>query len=269
MSTPKFELNMGKMNDPAFRASMASQVNNMVKLATDKIMCDDACQFERKSAELKKRMDRAGEIKKDIPNIFNNREKEYYVFTKGMPFYQDMMQQRYEATGKEILAKMLKTHKDAMKELNDELQTYANGTLYEQNIRDLWKKYEREEKAYKLATLNMKNNINISNRQTSYGNAETQKRKKTRNTVMFIYYFIVFIFLVYLIAKKRYNEIKLWGVFVFLLVFPIIKSVMLKKGTSLKDRIKSYFNDVFLDDDNCSDCDENNMHNASIPKKMY
>lgn len=267
MSAPKFDFNMGKMKDPAFRASMISQVNGMVKLATDRLMCDESCQFEKKSAELKRKMDRASEVKKDIPTIYNKREKDYYVFTKGSPYYQNMMEERYEARGKEILTKMLRNHKDEMKELRDELQSYASGTLYEQNIRDLWKKYAREEKAYKLTTLKMKNNISISDRQSSYEDAETQKKKKTRNILFFIYYFIVFIFLVYLIAKRRFKEMKLWGVFIFLLFFPIIKSFMLKKGTSLHDKVKAYFNNVYLeDDDDCSDCDENNMHDPSIPQ---
>jgi hypothetical protein len=268
MSAPKFDLNMGKMKDPAFRASMIAQVNGMVKMATDKLMCDDACQFERKSAELKKKMDRAREVKKDIPDIYSEREKDYYVFTKGLPYYQEMMEQRYEATGKEILKKMLKDHKDQMEDLRDELQNYASGTLYEQNIRDLWKKYEREEKMYQLATLKMKNNISISDRQSSYEDVETAKMKGYRKTVFIIYYFIAFIILVYLIAKKRYTEIKIWIVFLFILIFPFIKTFMLKQGMSLQDRIKAYINNVYLDnDDDCSDCDPNNMNNPTIPMK--
>ena len=77
---------------------------------------------------------------------------------------------------------------------------------------------------------------------------------------MFIYYFIAFVFLVYLIAKKRYTEIKLWVVFVFLLIYPILKTYALKKGTSIKDKVKAYFNNVYLDEeDDCGDdCDDHN-----------
>ena len=268
MSAPKFDLSMGKMKDPAFRASMIAQVNGMVKMATDKLMCDDACQFERKSNELKQKMDRAAEVKKDIPDIYQEREKDYYVFTKGLPYYQDMMEHRYEATGKEILKKMLKEHKDQMEELRSELRNYANGTLYEQNIRDLWKKYQKEEKLYTLATLKMRNNISISDRESSYEDVETTKMKGYRKIVFVIYYFIAFVFLVYLIAKKRYKEMKIWIVFFIILIFPFIKTFMLKQGMSLQDRIKAYINNVYLDDDDdCSDCDANHMHNPSIPMK--
>lgn len=264
-----FKIDMGKMNDPNFRASMISQVNGMMSLASDKLMCDDACQFERKSNELKQKWERAGEVKQDIPTIYTKREKDYIVFTKGVPYYNEMMENRYEATGKEILKKMLEKHKFQMKLLQEELETYANGTLYEQNIRDLWLKYKKEEKMYKLATLKMKNNISISDRQSSYEDAETKKIKKTLNIVSFIYWFIVFVFLVYFIAKKRYTDVKIWLVFIFLLIFPIIKTFMLKSGTSVKDRIKAYFNNVYLEDD-CHDCesDENDTHQPAIAEVL-
>ena len=266
MSEPMFDLDMGKMKDPAFRAKMMGKVNSMAKLATDKLMCDPACQFQRKSEELKKKMVRAEEVQKDIPSIFKKREKDYYVFTKGIPYYENMMEERYDATGREILGKMLKKHKQQMAFLHEELQSYASGTLYEQNISDLWNKYQKEEKAYKMATLKMKNNIAISDRQSSYEDIETEKKKKTRNIVLFIYYFIVFVFLVYLIAKNRYTEIKLWVIFVFLLAFPILKTYILNSGISMKEKIKSYINNVYLDDeDNCSYCDdENDAHGPAI-----
>lgn len=259
-----FNIDMGKMNDPEFRASMISQVNGIVKLASDKLMCDDACQYEKKANELKQKWVKAGEVKEDIPTIYNEREKDYIVFTKGVPYYDNMMELRYEATAKEILKKMLAKHKYQMKLLNEELQLYTNGTLYEENIRDLWKKYQKEEKMYKLSTLRMKNNISMSDRQSAYEDAETEKLKNTRNIVLFIYCFIVFIFLVYLIAKKRYTEKKLWIVFIFLLIFPFIKTLMLKSGTSVKDRVKSYFNNVYLEDD-CDDCDDNDENNRHSP----
>ena len=264
-----FKIDMGKMNDPNFRASVVSQVNGMISLASDKLLCDDACQFERKANELKQKWERAGEVKQDIPTIYTKREKDYIVFTKGIPYYNEMMADRYEATGKEILKKMLEKHKFQMKLLQEELETYANGTLYEQNIRDLWKKYQQEEKKYKLATLKMKNNISISDRQSAYEDAETEKLKKTRNIVFFIYCFIVFVFLVYFIAKKRYTDKKIWLVLIFLLIFPFIKTLMLKSGTSIKDRIKSYFNNVYLEDD-CDDCEdnENTNHNPAIADSL-
>ena len=260
MSDPPFNLDMGKMSDPAFRDSMFSQVNGMMKLAKDKLMCDPACQFQRKSEELKRKLDKAGKVKVDIPSIYKRREKDYYVFTKGVPYYDNMMEERYEATARQLVQKMFKKHREQMKILREELHSYASGTLYEQNIRDLWVKYQNEEKMYKLTTLKMENNIAISDRQSSYEDAETIRIKKTRNIVMFIYYFIVFVFLVYLIAKKRYREMKLWVVFVFLLIYPILKTYALKKGTSIKDKVKAYFNNVYLDEeDDCGDdCDDHN-----------
>lgn len=256
MAAPKFNLDMGKMSDPAFRDAMFSQVNGMVKLATDKLMCDPACQYQRKSEELKRKLDKAATVKTNIPSIYKRREKDYYVFTKGVPYYDNMMEDRYEATARQLVQKMFKKHREQMRVLREELQSYASGTLYEQNIRDLWVKYQKEEKMYRLATLNMENNIAISDRQSSYEDAETVKIKQTRNIVMFIYYSIVFMFLVYLVAKKRYMEIKLWVVFVFLLIYPVLKTYALKQGTSIKDKVKAYFNNVYLDEDTCDDCDE-------------
>mgnify|MGYP006110243511 CR=1 FL=1 len=144
MSDPPFNLDMGKMSDPAFRDSMFSQVNGMMKLAKDKLMCDPACQFQRKSEELKRKLDKAGKVKIDIPSIYKRREKDYYVFTKGVPYYDNMMEERYEATARQLVQKMFKKHREQMKVLREELHSYASGTLYEQNIRDLWVKYQNE-----------------------------------------------------------------------------------------------------------------------------
>ena len=44
------------------------------------------------------------------------------------------------------------------------------------------------------------------------------------------------------------------------LIYPILKTYALKKGTSVKDKVKAYFNNVYLDeDDDCGDdCDDHN-----------
>lgn len=251
-----FDFDLGKMKDPDFRAKMMSKVNDLTKLATEKLKCDPACEFKKESEALKAKMDRAAKVKKNIPSIYSKRERAYYVFTKGEPYYDEMLEKRYEATGKHLLKAMTHKHTVQMQILREELRAYASGTLYEQNIRDLWKKYEREEKLYKLSNLKMQNNIAISDRQASYEDDETVKKTSTRNILMSIYYFIVFIFLVYLIAKKRYTEIKLVVIFVVLLIYPFAKTYALKSGMSVQNRVKAYFNDVYLDDDNSDDDDD-------------
>lgn len=247
-------INMGKLNDPKISSKMLAHVNNIVQLAHEKLTCDDACQFERKSNELKEKYERAAEVKQNIPTIYNEREKDYIVFTKGVPYYDNMMEHRYEAAGRESLNEMLIIHKHQMKILHEELENYANGTLYEQNISDLWKKYEQEEKLLKLATLKMQNNIAISDRETSYEDVENTKITKYRNIALFLYCFVLFVFLVLLIAKGRYMEIKLWVVFICLVLFPFIKTILLKSGTTFKNNVKSLVNNVYLEDEN-DDCD--------------
>jgi hypothetical protein len=86
-----FDFDMGKMKDPAFRSEMMAKVNNMAKLANAKLSCDPECERQRKLKTLKQKLDRATEVKKDIPNIFNKAEKNYYVFAKCAPYYDELM----------------------------------------------------------------------------------------------------------------------------------------------------------------------------------
>ena len=242
-----FDFDMDKMKDPAFRSAMLSKVNNMAKLANEKLSCDPACERQRKLDTLKQKLDRAAEVKKDIPNIFNKAEKNYYIFAKGAPYYDEMMESRYEATANDIMKKRGNEHKQQMDILQEELTSYINGTLYEQNINDLLVKYEQEDKSYKLNTLKMKNNISISDRQSLYEDAETVKKTRTRNILFFIYYFVVFVFLVYLVARKRYKEIKLLVIFAIMLAFPFINTYIITKINYTINMIKSYSSDVYLD----------------------
>ena len=104
----------------------------------------------------------------------------------------------------------------------------------------------------KKAKLN--NEISVSNRESSYEDSSRDKQENVKKIVLSIYYFIVFIFLVYIIAKKRYNEPLLWLAFVVLIFFPYVKAFLLEKGTSLKDRISAYFSNVYLQENDVSTC---------------
>lgn len=249
-----FDIDMGRLGDPAFRAQALNQVQTLTQAVSDNVLCDSECKREKKIQTLREKYEKAKRVKKNIPTIYRDAERDYLVFSKGEPYYNEVLEERYKATAQQILKEYLKKHRIQMESLDNELDLYSSGVLYEQNMRDLWKRYEREEKMLRLKKAKLNNEISVSNRESSYEDASRDRQEMIKKIVLSIYYFIVFIFLVYIIAKKRFNEPILWLAFVVLLFFPYVKAFLLEKGASLKDTITAYFNNVYLQENDVSTC---------------
>lgn len=247
-----FNIDFGKLSDPEYQGQAFSQVNNLTQKLVEQVTCDKQCQFDRKAESLKKKLDRATELKKKAPTMVKNAEKNYYVFVKGEPYYEDMLESRFAATAQEMKRKFLEKHKKQMEFLREEVQNYESATIYEENMRDLWKQYEKEEKELALKTKKLENVINVSDREAAIQDNEVNSQTNVHKIFFVIYYFCVFVFLVFIVAKKRYNEPLLWLAFVVLLFFPYVKAFLLSSGTTLKDKIKAYFSNVYLEENDVS-----------------
>ena len=82
-----------------------NKINSLIELAKERLMCDSACQKEKKSAELKKKFTSAQKNLRDAPEEVSLAEKNYYVFSQGYPAYEDMLFDRYSKTAEEMKKK--------------------------------------------------------------------------------------------------------------------------------------------------------------------
>jgi hypothetical protein len=201
-----------------------NKINSLVELAKERLMCDSACQKEKKSAELKKKFAKAQTNLKDAPEEVSLAEKNYYVFAKGYPAYEDMLFDRYSKTAEELKTKSVHKHKNLMKEIDTYISDYKAETTYSKRMRELLKVRTEENRKLRREIENDIAVVQTNDRRVTYEDEELDSADSARKVLRFVYYFLLvfWILLGDFFPKARYSSLKTWGLIAVYIAFPFV-----------------------------------------------
>ena len=162
----------------------------MVSALHEKIMCDEACQEQRKKKKLKRKMNNAQRALRFGPEKIHNAEKNYYEFVDGKKVYRDMMLKRYTKEADELKNTATEQHNAYVKELHALVSTYEAETLYSERMLELMHKLEKENKDLKIAIDNELGITQTNDRKVVLRN--TRNRRSTLVQKSFCYISIIY-----------------------------------------------------------------------------
>jgi len=226
-SLPGANLNHQELIDKALVNAGLPQnkLNSLISMAKDKLMCDDACQKNRKTGEYKKKWELAKKQYKEAPEEVKQAEKNYYVFDKGYPAYKEMLYDRYTKSAEEFKKKSNIKFKTVNSELVSSIDNYQAATVYLKRMNELLKiKLQENEDLKRDIDKNIDNN-QTNSRKVVYEDRARDWLGTVKGMFLFIYFglLIWYIILGPFIPEKKYLNWKVWFLIVTYSLFPAYK----------------------------------------------
>ena len=198
------------------------KLNGLIAMAKDHLMCNTDCQKARESARLKQIWAAAQSNLITAPSQEEIAEKNYYVYDKGYPHYQDLLFDRYSKNAQEMKESSLQKHKTLLKELNTLMTNYDAETIYSIRMHELLKLRKKENKHLRDEIDDYLKITQTAARKADYTTMESTWISKVRTGLLFFYYSLLIVYLLisdYFITEK-YKDVKVWLMIVLYLILP-------------------------------------------------
>ena len=180
------------------------KINDLLELASEYIECGPECQENKKSQELYDKYLKSQTALKMAPDKLEENKKNYYVYTYGQSYYEDIKKKE-----------LLENASEIMNKISDEFNSQVENTLMMNTLLQTTDPDSKCSDHYPLIQeklnykLNKKtNNTLINNRETYYNNESIERLEAWNKFWIFIYYFIILVFLILCFPKTIYEVIK-------------------------------------------------------------
>jgi hypothetical protein len=194
------------------------KINDLLELASEFIECGPECQENKKSKELYDKYVKSQTYLKMAPDKLENNKKNYYVYTYGPEYYEDIKKKEISENSSEIINKI-------SDEFNSQVEnalmmnTLLETTDPKLNCSD---QYPIIQKKLNYELHKKTNNMLINNRETYYSNETIKNLEYWNKFWSFIYYFLIFIFLILCFPKTKYDFIRYGIVIGFAFLYILI-----------------------------------------------
>jgi len=212
---------------PTEHEELIKNVSTMIADAqTSKLLtCDSECRKNEKEKLLYNDYLEAKQNAENAPRVLEETERNFYEFQKGPAAYSKM---REEELGKTAAKNANEVADRYIKQLikTDELykqyktqQTYINqlddaSQLYQRNIKDVKKEITIDD-----------NKVAIDNRMNYYTVQREDFLQWVSKLIQGLYYVLAVAYgVVFILLNKKYTDIKLWGTFIAVVLFPRLLS---------------------------------------------
>ena len=228
-------------------------IADITNLVQDQLVCGPECRQERQTDELKNTWLTAKKNLTDGPTTVALAEKNYYEFTKGEPYYENMLLERYEKNAEMLKKKSITKHKDFVKELKSLLAEYKGEAVYASRMQELLKIRLKENKKFKKDIDDYKAQIETSDRKTWYEIQQNDDIKWSNTIIRFMYYALLIIYIIFgsFLTRKEYMNWKVWVIIGLYILFPFIVYWLTVQIFNIYGSISQYFKtkgpkDVYL-----------------------
>lgn len=180
------------------------KINDLIQLASEYVECGPECQDNKKSEELYDKYVKSQTALKMAPNKLEKNKKNYYVYTYGPSYYEDIKKNELSENASKIASKISDEFNSQVENaliLNSILRTTDSSS----NCIDQYPIIQ-EELTYQLDKKT--NDFLINNRKTYYSNESIERLELWNKFWIFIYYFIILIFMILCFPKTKYELIK-------------------------------------------------------------
>lgn len=180
------------------------KINDLLQLASEYITCDEKCQENKKSQELYDKYLNSQKILKTAPEKLEKNKKNYYIYTYGPEYYEDMKKKELSENASEIISK-----------ISDEFNSQIENSLMMNEILKTTNPDEHYSDEYPIIQkelnyqLNKKtNDMLVNNRETYYDQQSIERLESWNKFWSFIYYFIILVFMILCFPSTKYELVK-------------------------------------------------------------
>lgn len=197
------------------------KINELLEQSTQALSCGPTCQKLKVSEELKQRYLDAETNMQTAPIKVEQTKKNYYIFTEGRPYYDNMKEEELKVKANKI-ADLLKENFITELSNANTMNTYLNTALINsQHTKDLFNHYLENNKMLKLKLRETRGDILTNDRKTYYETDALDRLKLWYNFFWYIYYLLVLTLIIALfLSPSDLNTIKKIIISIIILFYP-------------------------------------------------
>lgn len=218
-------MNQNDKKQTLLQRQQASQdkINELLEKSSQAIMCGPTCQKIKVTEDLKQKYLDAETNMQTAPIKLEQSKKNYYIFTEGRPYYDNMKEEELKTKANTISQMIEENFNNEVSSANT-MNTYLNTALINsENTKELLKEYLEKNQVLKLKLRDRHGDILTNDRKTYYETEALERLQLWYVLFWRIYYLLVITFLLSLVLSP--SNITLIGkiiLAVFFIFFPYI-----------------------------------------------
>lgn len=214
------------------------KINELLNLSTEAITCGPECQKKKISDELKQKYLDAETNLETAPIKLEETKKNYYIYTEGRPYYDNMKEEELKLKAKQIAELLTNNFKDELTNSRT-MNSYLNNALINSShTEDLLNDYSNKIEELKNKLKSSHGTILTNDRKTYYETNAIDRLKLWHKLFWYIYYFLVLVIsIAFFLSPNELTIIKKIGLIFILLVYPYIVIYIIALFYSLWNKI--------------------------------
>ena len=238
--------NLNVTNNPT---DMSNQINDLLKMAAEKISCGPDCQKQKESSSLYQTYLNAQTNYLNAPEQISVAEKNYYVKTYGVAAYNDLNKEQLTATADIIIEKLSEKFNQQISDAQSFNKLYNTDWINAQNTIELHNYYKNENNKLVSNVTGVTADVYTNNRRSYYENQELQGLEWWYIIESWIYTLVVLIFAVFsLFGTSSRSRMVLFISFIVMIMYPFVSTYIVLAILSFIKWMFSFFpKNVYLD----------------------
>ena len=222
--------NKSKSNDLLKKQQKTTEkLTALLEQSSAALSCGPTCQKIKTTEDLKQKYLNAQTNMKTAPIQLENSKKNYYVFTEGEPYYDDMLETELKKKAELITKTLADNFNDEYLNAKTMNSYYSTELDNSTNSHELYKIYLVKNREIQKSIKGHHGDVLTNDRKTYY---ETEAYEKLQEwyTLLWYMYYIVFIIFIIVISFNKSTSIPKKIFFIFLaVIYPYVIDPILRK----------------------------------------
>jgi hypothetical protein len=167
-----------------------NKINALLQQSAESIVCGPTCQKIKVSDQLKQKYLDAQTNVKTAPIQLEETKKNYYVFTKGQPYYSDLMEKELQLKAEKMSELLSESFNEAYSNAKTMNSYYDSSLISSQYTKELLNGYVEKNQALKLALRGKRGEILTNDRKTYYETTALSNLQLWYRFWWYIYYIL-------------------------------------------------------------------------------
>ena len=195
------------------------KITSLLETSAQSITCGPDCQKNKTSDELKQQYLDAQTNKITAPIKLEESRKNYYIFTKGENYYNNMLEDELKKKAEQLSQLIAESFNEEVSSAKTMNQYYNTTLINSDSTKELLKDYSEKNAELKLKLRDNHGDILTNDRKTYYETTALDRLKLWYTFWWYIYYIFVIIFLLAIFLSPSNMSIIVKLIILILLVF--------------------------------------------------
>ena len=225
-------------------------INKLLNTVLETAICGPECQKQQISDQLKQKLDDAQYNEQTAPLRLEKAKKYYYVYTKGRPYYDTMIEKELEEKGVSMTKQIAEKFNEEVQNARAMNSFFNTSQLNSENTIELYNEYVKKNNEMREIIKGSRGDVLTNDRKTYYETEALERIKLWQKFMMYIYWILVVTYCVTIfISPSNLSTKQQIALVVFFVLYPffIHQAVMFFYNYFTTMFIKNTDTNVYLD----------------------